>query len=97
MPINSMYKIPKHVINLFICLGIFINGDVTDAKTTKIKASQLPNETFTKTVIHRNVNKILSNRLSSPFGLLNQSIILFFILFFTQLNFIALITKNFKN
>lgn len=97
MPINSMYKIPKHVINLFICLGIFMNGDVTDAKTTKNKASQLPNETFTKTVIHRNVNKILSNRLSSPFGLLNQSIILFFILFFTQLNFIALITKNFKN
>ena len=59
----------------------FTNGDITDANTVKIKASQLPTETFIKTVIHKNINKILSNKFSNPFGSFNQLIILSFMFF----------------
>lgn len=74
-----MYTIPKHMINLFVGLGIFTNGDITDANNAKIKASQSPIEIFIKTATHRKMNKIFSTSFSNPLGSLNQSIIFCFI------------------
>lgn len=60
-------------------LGIFTKGEITDANSTKIKASQLPIEIFMKTAIQRKINEIFSTSFSNPLGSLNQSIILCFI------------------
>lgn len=66
------------MISLFVGLGILTNGEITDANTTKIKASQLPTETFMKTAMQRQINNTFSTNFSNPFTSLNQSIILSF-------------------
>lgn len=91
-----MYTIPKHMINLFVGLEIFTNGDITDANTIKIKASQLPTETFMKTVMQKDANKIFSSRFSSPFGSLNQLTIFSFMSITTIKSFIFILKHFYK-
>lgn len=67
------------MINLFVDLDILTNGEITDANTTKIKASQLPTEIFIKTAMQRQINNIFSTNFSNPLSSLSQSIILCFI------------------
>ena len=68
------------MINLFVDLEILTNGEITDANTTKSKASQLPNEIYMKTAIQRQINNIFSTNFSNPFASLNQSTIFCFML-----------------